>query len=230
MGNKGKQQKFDELNTFSNVFQNFDFKKANLITHTGKEVMLKGKWHSEVFKNDHPIVLELACGKGEYSLGLSAQFPDKNFIGVDLKGNRIWKGAKKALTEARNNVAFIRSRIELILNYFEAEEVDEIWIIFPDPFPNKTDANRRLIAPYFLNLYKKIVKKGGAVNLKTDARELYEYACDVVEKEGFEVLENDDNIYSDNRNTEGPLSIKTFYEKMHLKAGKKITYLKFILH
>src|SRR5690554_542334 len=126
MGSKGKQLKFDELNTFPNVFQNFDFHKAVLVDKDKKEVSFAGKWREGYFKNEAPIVLELACGKGEYSLGLSEQFPDKNFIGIDLKGNRVWKGAKKALKEGRENIAFLRSKIELLPNYFAEGEVDEI--------------------------------------------------------------------------------------------------------
>ncbi|MEX0813097.1 MAG: tRNA (guanosine(46)-N7)-methyltransferase TrmB [Chitinophagales bacterium] len=230
MGNKGKQQKFDELNTFQNVFQNFDFKKANLIGHDRSEVKLAGKWNKIYFKNPNPIVLELACGKGEYSLGLSEQFPNKNFIGVDLKGNRIWKGAKKGLKEKRQNVAFIRSKIELLPHYFESGEVDEIWIIFPDPYPRKSNRNRRLTSPVFLDIYKKVLKKGGTVNLKTDDTALFDYSCEIAEEIGMEILEKDFDIYAGNRNTEGALAIKTFYEKIHLEAGKKIKYLKFVLH
>lgn len=231
MGNKAKQQKFDELDTFSNSFQNFDFKKASLVNSKGKEVSLPGKWNADYFKNDNPIVLELACGKGEYSLGLSELFPEKNFIGFDLKGNRIWKGAKQALAEERKNIAFVRSKIELIPNYFAEGEVDEIWILFADPYPRKSDANRRLTSPFFLDLYKKVLKKGGVVHFKTDAIDLFNYSCKVAESDvAKKVLEIDRDIYAQGKNTQGPLAIKTFYEKMHLEKGKKIQYLKFILH
>jgi tRNA (guanine-N7-)-methyltransferase len=231
MGSKAKQQKFDDLDTFPNVFQNKDYKTAELLNNEDKPVQFKGNWNKDYFEKDAPLVLELACGKGEYSLGLGELFPEKNFIGFDLKGNRIWKGAKKALTENRNNTAFIRSKIELIPNYFEEGEVDEIWILFPDPYPRKSDDNRRLTSPFFLNLYKKVLKKGGTVNLKTDAEELFEYSCEVAQSDVVkEVLEIDRDIYASGKNSEGPLAIKTFYEKMHLEKGKKIQYLKFILH
>ena len=231
MGAKAKQQKFDELDTFPNVFQNRDYLKATLENNKNEVVQMAGNWNKTYFKNDAPLVLELACGKGEYSLGLGELYPDKNFIGFDLKGNRIWKGAKQALAENRKNIAFVRSKIELIPNYFAEGEVDEIWILFADPYPRKSDANRRLTSPFFLELYKKVLKKGGLVHFKTDAVELFNYSCEVAESDVTkEVLEIDRDIYANGKNTEGPLAIKTFYEKMHLEKGKKIQYLKFILH
>ena len=228
MGKKNKLQKFAALGTFPNVYENFDMSNPSLIHMEGKEVDMRGKWAEFHFKNSHPIVLELACGKGEYTIGLAERHPSKNFIGVDIKGARIWKGAKKAFEEERNNVAFLRTRIEAIEHFFAPEEISEIWITFPDPFPKDKSENRRLTSPNFLMRYRKILKKNGIVQLKTDAKSLYDYTMEVLEESenNCTLIYNHEDIYTAPL-YDPDLEIKTFYEHMHLEEKKKITFIKF---
>ena len=229
MSKRNKLQKFAEVLALPNVFENFDPKAPHLIGQHGEEVELKGKWASDYFGNDHPITLELACGKGDYTLGLARRFPKRNFIGVDIKGARIWKGATIAHDDGLRNVAFLRTRIEQIAYFFEPGEVDEIWITFPDPFLKKSKRNRRLTAPRFLGEYKKILRNGGIVHLKTDEKRLYDFSLEVLaEFEGVEMLYQRENIYAESLDFP-ELEIKTFYEKMHLADGRTIKYLKFRL-
>lgn len=226
MARRNKLKKFNDLLSFSNVYENYDPTHPKLLANETDEVDLKGKWKSEHFKNENPIVLELACGRGEYSLALAKDNPNVNYIGVDVKGARIWKGATIAREENLNNVAFLRTRIEQINLFFAIEEVDEIWITFPDPFLRKSKANRRLTSLQFLNRYKDILKKGGIIHLKTDDPTLYEFsqeqfeACDFVE-----VLYDKDDIYA--QPLDFPeLEYKTYYEKQHLEKNRKIKYIK----
>lgn len=226
---KNKLRKFAENLQFRNVYENFDIKSDELLGEGGKPVELKGKWAAQHFGNDHPITLELACGRGEYSLALARMFPERNFIGVDIKGARIWKGAKQALDEGLENVAFLRTRIEMIASFIGKDEIDEIWITFPDPFPRKSKANRRLPGPRFIEEYRKILKPGGWVNLKTDDPSLFDFTVDNLEADPkckVDYISYD--IYS------APLAfpeleIKTYYERMHLEAGKKIKYVRFTI-
>lgn len=227
MSRRNKLQKFAELLSFPNVYENFDPKNPGLIGVDGASVTLKGTWGKDHFKNEHPITLELACGRGEYSLGLSRMYPDRNFIGVDIKGARIWKGAGIALEEQLNNVAFLRTRIEQIDLFFASNEVDEIWITFPDPFLGKSKANRRLTSPRFIDRYRKFLKPGGICHLKTDDPTLYEYSLEALSEISFvKILYQDDDIYS--KALPLPeLDLKTYYEKIHLRDQKTIKYLKF---
>lgn len=227
MGRRNKLEKFAEILSFSNVYENYDPKAPQIVGKDGVPVEMKGKWGRSHFKNENPLVLELACGKGDYTLGLARRYPDKNFIGVDIKGNRIWKGASIALEENLDNVAFFRTRIEQIALFFEPAEVDEIWITFPDPFIRKSKANRRLTSAFFINHYRKILKPGGFIHLKTDATSLYEFTLETLAEASACTLHyHDDDIYS--KPLYSPeLEIKTFYEQMHLEAGKKIKYVKF---
>ena len=211
---KDKLRRFAEIDTFSNVLQ----------LDAGKE--LKGQWASNQFKNNNPVVLELACGKGEYSVSLAQMFPDKNFIGVDYKGNRIWRGAKTALEEGVNNVAFLRIQIESILEYFAPEEVDEIWITFPDPQPQVGREKKRLTSPRFLDMYKHIVKQGGFINLKTDNDDLHAYTAEKIGELELILHAKTEDLYHSEFDNE-VLSIKTYYEKKYLKDNKNINYLKF---
>lgn len=188
---------------------------------------IKGNW-GDFFKNDNPITLELACGKGEYSVGLGREHKDKNFIGVDIKGNRIYIGAKKALDEGLDNVAFLRTHILQIQDYFNKGDVEAIWIIFPDPFLRESREKNRLTHPRFLYRYQQILKPGGIVNLKTDSRELYEYTLEMIKETNCTIVENIEDIYGNGKAT-GPLAIQTFYESMHLADGRKINYLAFRL-
>jgi tRNA (guanine-N7-)-methyltransferase len=227
MAGISKQEKFQLLNDMPNVYQNFDFRDINLRNHKAEFSDYKGCW-KEIFGNDNPIVLELACGRGEYTVGMAKLEANKNFIGIDLKGNRQYTGARYALDHGLNNVAFIRTKIELIPNYFAPGEVSEIWITFADPFLNHTDANRRLTSPFFLERYRQICAPGTTINLKTDSELLYNFSLTIAKEQGLTILEADDNIYK-NGDKEGLLSIKTYYEKMHLVEKKTIKFLKFVL-
>lgn len=189
---------------------------------------MPGRWR-EHFNNDQPITLELACGKGEYTVNLAKRFPERNFIGVDLKGNRIWKGAKQALDEKIPNVAFLRTQIDKITNYFKSGEVEEIWITFPDPFLRKSRAKKRLTYQKFLRLYQQILTSGGTINLKTDSPELFAFTLEVIEAEGCQLHRRIDNVYEAADAPEVLTSIQTFYEQMHLAENKIIRYLQFSL-
>lgn len=213
---------------FPNVYQNFDVKLPILTNSEGEELNLKGKWHKLHFKNNNPITLELACGRGEYTIGLARSFPERNFVGIDIKGARIWKGAKHAIEEGLDNAAFLRTRIEQIAAFFEPGEIDDIWITFPDPFLKKGKANRRLTSPAFLARYQKIMNPGQPIHLKTDSPELFGYTLAVVKGLDLIIEEENHDIYA------GPLplpelDIKTYYEKMHLENGLKIRYVRFKL-
>lgn len=188
--------------------------------------MLKGNWNKDHFKNDNPIVLELACGKGEYAVNLAKMFPQKNFIGIDLKGNRIWRGARTGVDEGIANLAFLRIQIEDIVEYFGADEVDEIWITFPDPQPQESREKKRLTYPGFLAKYKHFLKPEGRVNLKTDNDGLYLYTVEMVEERGLTCYKKTDHLYKSEFYDE-VLSIKTHYERIYLKHDKNINYIQF---
>lgn len=208
-----KLERFNAIATYPNVLQHPED--------------MAGKW-ADFFKNDHPITLELACGKGEYSTGLGARHPERNFIGIDIKGNRIYIGARKALEEGLNNVAFLRAQIDQITNNFAEREVNDIWIIFPDPFLRESRNKNRLTHPRFLSLYQRILKPGGTVKLKTDSRELFEFTREVVAAEGCQLVAEIEDIYGKGL-AEGPLAIQTFYEQMHRAEGRTIYYIAFSL-
>lgn len=218
-----KQEKFIEFDTFKNCFTLF-------FENISKGFLLKGRWHSDYFKNSNPIVLELGCGKGEYTIGLSENNHSKNYIGVDIKGNRIWVGAKYAIENNLNNVAFLRTRIDFIEHCFLENEIDEIWITFPDPQPQSTRKRSRLTNPLFLTRYKKILKKGGLIHLKTDSTSLYEYTLQVIEENKNLIIWQTDNLYQncpDNR--QELIQIKTHYEKLFTDKGENIKYICFTL-
>ncbi|KGE88623.1 MAG: tRNA (guanosine(46)-N7)-methyltransferase TrmB [Phaeodactylibacter xiamenensis] len=230
MSKRNKLQKFTELLTFPNVYENFNPKEPQLHGLKGAPVSLKGEWCTKHFHNDNPIVVELACGRGEYTLGMGRISPNRNFIGVDIKGARIWKGAGIALEEELDNVAFLRTRIEQLHLFFEPGEISEIWITFPDPFLQKSKANRRLTAPRFLDVYKKLLRKDGLIHLKTDEPNLYEFTLETLQEyEGAQVLYHSDDIYSLEELPMPELEIKTYYERMHLAAQKTIKYIRFRL-
>jgi tRNA (guanine-N7-)-methyltransferase len=212
MGQK-KLIRFEAIKKFANVLQY-------------PEGMV-GKWN-EFFKNDNPITLELACGKGEYSVGLGRENPNRNFIGVDIKGNRIYVGAKKALAEGLSNVAFMRAQIGQLTEYFGENEVDEIWIIFPDPFLRKGKAKNRLTHARFLKLYQKVLKPGARIHLKTDSPLLYEFTRETIAEYNCPLHEDVADIYAKGRAT-GALAIQTHYEGLHLADGRTIYYLSFSL-
>lgn len=188
---------------------------------------IKGNWRSAYFRNDRPITLELGCGRGEYSVNLAATFPDKNFIGVDIKGERIWKGSTLAVDRNLTNVAFLRTPILLIENFFEPGEVDEIWITFPDPRPRKRDIKRRLTSTRYLDLYKKVAKPGSFIRLKTDNTGLYEFTLETLqERTDVHNLRYTDDLYTDELRPEC-FDIKTKYEEQFSALGEKIKYLRF---
>jgi len=216
---KNKLQRFAELKTFSNVHE-FLFDERD---HNFK---LKGKWNAEYFKNNNPIVLELGCGKGEYTIGLAEKYPHKNFIGVDIKGARIWRGSKNAQEKGLQNASFLRTQVEYTEGCFEKGEVSEIWITFPDPQPNKE--KKRLTHFNFLSRYKNILQPNGVVHLKTDSAELYDFTLEVIAENKLTLLDSTSDLYGSSEPArEEVKSIKTHYEKLFTAQGKKITYLKF---
>lgn len=218
-----KLEKFAELETFENCFSFF-------FENIPQGFELKDKWHSSLFKNKNPIVLELGCGRGEYTIGLAQNNPQKNFIGVDIKGNRIWTGAKFALENNLNNVGFLRTRIDFIEHGFATDEIDEIWITFPDPQPQKTRERKRLTNPMFLNRYKKFLKKDGLVHLKTDNTGFYEYTLEVIRENNLPLIWQTNHLYANCPEDRKELvNIKTYYENMFTAKGEDIKYICFKL-
>ncbi|WP_158962194.1 tRNA (guanosine(46)-N7)-methyltransferase TrmB [Myroides fluvii] len=220
MGSKNKLKRFRENETFGNVFQ-----------PSREEVMVnlpqKGKWASEVFKNNNPIVLELGCGKGEYTVELARRFPNANFIGIDIKGARFWRGAKTAVEEGLTNVAFLRTQIELIEFAFEKGEVSEIWITFPDPQIKYKRTKHRLTNTEFLQRYKSILTDDGIVNLKTDSEFMHGYTLGLLHGEGHEVIYANHHVYKNEGAPSVVTEIQTFYESQYLEQNKAITYIQF---
>ena len=214
MASKSKLQKFAELAGHPLVFQ--------------KNPVMKGKWNTDFFKNDFPIVLELACGKGDYALGMAKLFPEKNFIGVDIKGNRLWSAARLATIDNLSNIAFVREQIDHLENYFEPQEIDEIWITFSDPFPRDGDAKKRLTSKKFLPIYKKILKQNGFIHLKTDSDLLYHFTKEMLAEFPSEIIKDYEDVYAMKKNEE-LYGIQTYYEKMHLNNKLTIKYLCFKL-
>ena len=222
MGSKNKLKRFKENETFANVLQ-----------PTREEVVgdfsLKGKWNT-FFKNDNPIVLELGCGKGEYTIALAEKNPDKNFIGIDIKGARFWRGAKTAIENDMQNVAFIRTQIELVDYIFAENEVDEIWITFPDPQIKYQRTKHRMTNTAFLKRYHHILKEDGTMNLKTDSEFMHGYTLGLLHGEGHEIIHANHNVYKNEGAPEEVTSTQTFYEKQYLEVGKPITYIRFKLN
>lgn len=223
MGKKNKLARFAENKILPNVIQ-----------PTREEALsgfeLKGQWRERIFKNENPIVLELGCGKGEYTVGLAEAFPDKNFIGIDIKGARFWFGAKDAIAKNLSNACFLRTQIELVDYFFEENEVDEIWITFPDPQIKYRRTKHRLTHPDFLNRYKKILKKDGIIHLKTDSEFLHGYTLGLLQGMGYEILTAHHDIYgAPEYSPDTPLlkDIQTYYEGLFSAKGKTITYIKF---
>lgn len=216
---KNKLQKFADMDTYNHVFQ-YPFA---VLREKGFE--MRGKWNELFFHNDNPIVLELGCGKGEYAVGLARRYPNKNFIGVDIKGARMWSGASQAKEEGINNVAFLRTHIELITHFFAPGEVSEIWITFPDPQMKKT--RKRLTSTRMLELYRRILVENGIIHLKSDSPFLYTYTRAMVQENNFPILIDTDDLYNSGIDDD-ILGIKTFYEQQWLERGKSIKYIKFV--
>jgi tRNA (guanine-N7-)-methyltransferase len=221
MGSKNKLKRFKENETFANVFQP---SREELV---GQNFALKGHWNDVFFKNSNPLVLELGCGKGEYSVSLAQKYPNKNFVGIDIKGARFWRGAKTAIEENLPNVAFLRTQIELIDYAFAENEVDEIWITFPDPQIKYKRTKHRMTNSTFLKKYKKILKKDGIVNLKTDSEFMHGYTLGLLHGAGHEVLYANHDVYKQEGSPEEVTSIQTFYEAQYLEQNKPITYIRF---
>ncbi len=223
---KGKLKKWNENKTFSHVYEP---SLQEIID--GKEFM-KGEWHKDVFGNDRPITLELGCGKGEYSVALARKYPERNFIGVDIKGHRFWRGAKTSHEEGLPNVAFLRTRIEFIAQFFQPNEVDEIWLTFSDPQPKDDKGTKRLTSPKFIDRYKKFVKPGGLIHVKTDSPLLYEYTREALAKEKYEVLIDSNDVHGKlvhevDADLAEILSIRTHYEQIWSAKGRSINYIRF---
>jgi tRNA (guanine-N7-)-methyltransferase len=218
---KNKLSKFADMEGFPHVFQ--------VTSHALREGVgfeMKGKWNELFFKNDHPIVLELGCGKGEYTVGLSQLYPDKNFVGVDIKGARLWTGAKESLEKGMKNVAFLRTNIEMIHHFFAENEVSEIWLTFPDPQMKKV--TKRLTATNFMKLYQQFVKPNGLIHLKTDSNFMFTYTCEMVKANNYPVVFSNNDLYASD--LQDPiLSIKTYYEQQWLDRGLTIKYIQFNL-
>ncbi|MEG0187042.1 tRNA (guanosine(46)-N7)-methyltransferase TrmB [Algoriella sp.] len=221
---KDKIKRFNENKTFDNVVQPTRDEAIN-------NFALKGNWNKEFFKNDNPIVLELGCGKGEYTVAMARRDKDRNFIGVDIKGSRFWRGAKTCLEEGIENAGFMRTQIEIIDNLFAENEVSEIWITFPDPQIKFKRTKHRLTHPEFLRRYNTILKPEGTVNLKTDSEFLHGYTHGVIQLEGHEVIRSTHDVYHPDHSDIPAIvtEVQTYYESMFLEEGKKITYLKFQL-
>jgi len=216
---KHKLARFAENATFENLFQHTEYDRA------GEAFPLRGRWREDYFRNDRPIVLELGCGKGEYTLAMAQRFPGRNYIGVDRKGARLWRGCKDALEQQLANVAFLRITIDHIEHYFAPGEVDEIWVTFPDPQIKKE--RKRLVGPHFVNDYYRRIwpAEGGLLHLKCDSDFLYEYLLEVAPEQGWQILENIPDVYAD---AADPLltEVQTFYERKWLEEGKTIHYVK----
>lgn len=229
MAGKRKLEHFLEMKSFPNVFE------PELEDVFRTSYQMKGNWRSKFFKNEKPLILELGCGKGEYTVGMAQKFPDCNFIGIDIKGARMWRGAKTALEENLPNVAFLRTRIEFIENCFDKNEVDEIWITFPDPQMKDRREKKRLTGPLFIDRYRKFLKEDGLIHLKTDSDLFYEFSVEECTKNNYEVMLATDNLYQEGINhldvdMQEILSIKTHYEKIFTEKGHQIHYLKFKPH
>jgi tRNA (guanine-N7-)-methyltransferase len=221
---KNKLRRFQEMKNWSNCFE------PPFEVETLQNFPLKGKWKSDYFKNDNPIVLELGCGKGEYTIGLSQHFQNKNFIGVDIKGARIWVGAKEAVEKDLKNVAFLRTKIDFIHNFFVEDEVDEIWLTFSDPQPIKP--NKRLTSKYFIDKYRSIMKNDGIIHLKTDSDILFESTLEQIKEHNYELIQSTWDLYAEmdqnlDQTTKDIFHIKTHYEKLFTSRGSVIKYCKF---
>ncbi len=219
MGSKNKLKRFKENETFKNVIQ----PSRDAVS---KGFAKRGAWNDH-FGNDNPIVLELGCGKGEYTVGLAKLFPNKNFIGIDIKGARFWRGAKTALEEGLDNVAFLRSQIELVDQLFAENEVSEIWITFPDPQIKYKRTKHRMTNQVFLNRYKKVLKPGALLHLKTDSEFMHGYTLGLLHGAGYDVLYANHDVYKNEGSPKEVLELQTFYENQYLEKGKPITYIQF---
>jgi tRNA (guanine-N7-)-methyltransferase len=229
MSRKNKLRKFAEVLSFPNVYECYNVQQPQLVGVGLEPVDLKGRWQAAHFNNTNPITLELACGGGEYTVGLARRFPDRNFIGVDVKGNRLWAGAKEALETGLHNAAFVRTRIEVIEQFFATDEVAEIWITFPDPFPRAIKENRRLTSAFFHEKYRHILQQGGLMHLKHDDSDFYQFTLETIAADPrCSIRYKNDDIYA--APLDFPeLALQTLYEGKHLAAGKTIKYVQYTI-
>jgi tRNA (guanine-N7-)-methyltransferase len=226
---KNKLARWTELGSFDKVFQ------PRISDISSNDHAVKGRWKTEIFKNNHPVILELGCGKGEYSVGLATRFPENNYIGIDIKGARMWRGAKTADERKLPNIAFLRTRIEFINSFFTEDEIDEIWITFPDPHSGPKNSNKRLTSPWFLNIYRNFLKNNGSVHLKTDNTELYNFTIRTVAFNNLEVISATEDLHEaaltiNNNIPHDILSIRTHYENLFMNKGQKINFISFRLN
>lgn len=219
---KNKLAKWAEMESFDNVIQPAITGQSD-ISHP-----LRGKWNTKIFHNNNPLIIELGCGKGEYTTGLSKIKPQANYVGVDIKGARMWRGAKTAHENKIINVAFLRTRIEFINSFFEEDEVSEIWLTFPDPYPGKKNSNKRLTCPWFLNKYRTFLRDNGLIHLKTDNKDLFTYTRSVAQRNHLEILAATNDLHAEYPE-DNILSIRTHYENIFVNEGMKINYLSFRL-
>lgn len=222
---KGKLKKWLENKTFEHVFE-----PPLQDAIDGKDFELKGAWNERVFGNDHPITLELGCGAGEYTIALARKYPEQNFIGVDIKGHRFWRGAKLSAGEGMKNVAFLRTRLEFITRYFAPNEISEIWLTFSDPQPKDEKGSKRITGPAFIERYRQILQPGSLINVKTDSDLLYEWSLEQYREKNYNILITSDDVYGKLVNEVDAsfselLHIQTYYESMWLEMGKKIHFL-----
>ncbi len=222
---KDKLRKWAENKTFNHVFE-----PCLQDAVKGLDGNLKGSWASEIFQNDNPITLELGCGKGEYTLGLARKYPNRNFVGVDIKGHRFWRGAKTAKEESLPNVAFLRTRLEFINKYFDTDEVSEIWLTFSDPQPKDEKGTKRITSSVYIEIYKKILKPGSFINVKTDSVLLYDLSKESYIEKGYTIHLDSQDVYGDlvhkvPKDLREALEIITYYEKRWLSEGKKIHFI-----
>ena len=223
MGSKNKLKRFQDNEIFDNVVQPT---RSEIVDNT---YVYKGKWKQDFFKNDKPLILELGCGKGEYTVGLAKRNPDCNYLGIDIKGARFWRGAKTALEDDMPNVGFLRTQIELVDQVFAPGEVDEIWITFPDPQIKWKRTKHRMTNPEFLDKYKRILSPGGLIHLKTDSEFMHGYTLGILEGLGHDIIYAHHDIYVNHQAPEEVVGIQTFYEQQYLDQKKSITYMKFRL-
>jgi tRNA (guanine-N7-)-methyltransferase len=216
---KRKLERYHALHDLDNVIELEDYSPETVSSH-------RGRWCESVFGNDQPLILELACGKGDYTLALAQRYPTINFIGVDIKGDRIWRGAIEAKEKNLFNVRFLRIYIDHITNYFSTNEVDELWITFPDPYLNEKKENKRLTSPVFLDRYRKLLKKGGRVNLKTDSPELFYYTLHVIQEQKLTIVSYVEEVHGADH-TVPNLDILTYYERNHLEENRNIFFVSF---
>lgn len=225
MAGKQKLIRFEQMKNFSNVFE------EGVETFRADNFPLKGKWNSNHFKNDRPITLELACGKGEFTVNLAEKQPERNYIGIDIKGARMFVGAKDALDKELSNAAFLRTRIDFITAFFGNGEIDEIWLVHPDPHLKDRRERKRLTSPMFIARYREILKPGGVIRLKTDSKDLFDYSLEQIEEHSYELIQAVPNVYQKISSLEADLQfavqIRTHYEEIFEKRGHSIHYLSF---